>query len=360
MLVNAKIKLKLLCVLIVSVVALIGILAISQYLINNVKIGSKNYKEIINSKDLLADILPPPAYIIEARLTSFELLHLKTNDQKNELINKLVQLEKDINDRNEYWKKNLNNEKLSKEFELAFKSGIKYFQLLNSQFIPAIKNNETAKATHLLENELDALYSDHRKYVDKLVITSTEEAKSTEDKSAKELSSGEFFYYLLTLIFILITIFASLWNIKNITTSIEKVESGLGSFFNFLNRKTTSVELIQINTKDEFGEMAKILNENIEIVKKGIEEDRKLINETISVLGEFEQGDLCQRLNISVSNPALMELKNVLNNMASNLESNIDNVLTILEQYSHYNYLNKVPTKDLKEHLLKLATGVNH
>ena len=63
--------------------------------------------------------------------------------------------------------------------------------------------------------------------------------------------------------------------------------------------------------------------------KKGIEEDRKLIDETITVLGEFEQGDLCQRLNMSVSNPALMELKTVLNNMAGNLESNIDNVLNI-------------------------------
>ena len=54
-----------------------------------------------------------------------------------------------------------------------------------------------------------------------------------------------------------------------------------------------------------------------------------------------------------------MELKNVLNNMASNLESNIDNVLHILEEYSNYHYLKKIPTKDIKEHLLKLANGVN-
>ncbi|MFW3344576.1 methyl-accepting chemotaxis protein, partial [Aliarcobacter butzleri] len=74
----------------------------------------------------------------------------------------------------------------------------------------------------------------------------------------------------------------------------------------------------------------------------------------------FEQGDLCQRLNLSVSNPALMQLKEVLNNMASNLENNIDNVLKVLEQYSNYNYLNKIDQKGLKEHLLKLASGVNN
>ena len=89
--------------------------------------------------------------------------------------------------------------------------------------------------------------------------------------------------------------------------------------------------------QDEFGRCQKV-NENIIKTQKGIEEDRKLIDETISVLGEFEQGDLCQRLNMNVSNPALMELKNVVNNMANNLETNIDNVLNILEQYSNYNY----------------------
>ena len=33
--------------------------------------------------------------------------------------------------------------------------------------------------------------------------------------------------------------------------------------------------------------------------------------------------------------------------------------LNVLEQYSNYNYLNKISTKNLKEHLLKLANGVN-
>jgi methyl-accepting chemotaxis protein len=54
-----------------------------------------------------------------------------------------------------------------------------------------------------------------------------------------------------------------------------------------------------------------------------------------------------------------MQLKDVLNKMADNLEHNIDNILTILEEYSNYNYLNKIPTINLKEHLLKLSNGVN-
>ena len=45
--------------------------------------------------------------------------------------------------------------------------------------------------------------------------------------------------------------------------------------------------------------------------------------------------------------------------MGANIEENIENVLDVLEQYSNYNYLNKVETNGIKEHLLKLANGVN-
>ncbi|MDN5047871.1 methyl-accepting chemotaxis protein [Aliarcobacter butzleri] len=159
-----------------------------------------------------------------------------------------------------------------------------------------------------------------------------------------------------TSIFILISIVIS----NNIVNSLENFKDGLFSFFGYLNRESSTVELINLDTKDEFGQMSKIVNENIVKTQKGIEEDRKLIDETILVLGEFEQGDLCQRLNLNVSNPALTQLKNVLNKMADNLENNIENVLNILEQYSNYNYLNKISTKNLKEHLLKLASGVNN
>ncbi len=158
--------------------------------------------------------------------------------------------------------------------------------------------------------------------------------------------------------FILISLLSYLI-ISDISHKLINFKEGLISFFSYLNRESSKVELIKLNSKDEFGDMAKVVNENIEKTQKGIEEDRRLIDETISVLSEFEQGDLSQRVNINVSNLSLMELKNVLNNMAANLESNINNVLYTLDEYSNYHYLNKTPTNNIKEHLLKLSNGVN-
>ena len=171
------------------------------------------------------------------------------------------------------------------------------------------------------------------------------------------------FFNILTILIVLINIIVitliSYFISKNIITSLNNFKEGLLSFFSYLNRESTEVVHLVDTKKDEFSQMSKVVNENIEKTKYSLEDDKKLIEETILVLSEFERGDLGQRLNMSVANPALMELKNVLNQMAENLESNIDNILKVLEQYSQYNYISKIDNKHLKEHLFRLSEGVN-
>ena len=146
---------------------------------------------------------------------------------------------------------------------------------------------------------------------------------------------------------------------KVVVNPLNNFQDGLLSFFKYLNRENDDVLYLDDSSKDEIGEMAKVVNKNIKTAKAGIEEDRQVIDDTIAVLSEFEQGDLCQRVNTNSSNPALKELTSLLNQMGGTMETNIDGVLNILEQYSNSNYINKVNTGNIKDHLLKLANGVN-
>uniref|UniRef100_UPI004047B64A methyl-accepting chemotaxis protein n=1 Tax=Aliarcobacter sp. TaxID=2321116 RepID=UPI004047B64A len=181
-----------------------------------------------------------------------------------------------------------------------------------------------------------------------------------EKELNKETNIALFITIISTLVLIILCIVIVLPLVNSILLKpINKFQEGLNSFFKYLNKEASTVELIESKSKDELGQMSRILNDNIKKAQKDIEEDRKIISDTVAVLGEFEKGDLSQRLNTNVTNPAFIQLKSVLNKMAANLEKNIDNVLSILEQYSKYNYLNKVETNGLTQHLLKLANGVN-
>ncbi|MFY9105777.1 HAMP domain-containing methyl-accepting chemotaxis protein [Aliarcobacter cryaerophilus] len=223
----------------------------------------------------------------------------------------------------------------------------------------ACTNKDLEKITSIVINDLYETIEPVSNNIAQLMEHQLKVAAEINNQANKDYDSTVI-QTIITIVFaFVLLIFISFLIISDMTNKITNFKNGLLGFFAYLNRESINSELLEDKSKDEFGEMAKVVNQNILRTQKGIEEDRKLINETIAVLGEFEQGDLSQRLNLDVENPALAELKRVINNMGTVLETNIDNILKVLEQYSNYNYLNKIDQKGLKEHLLKLANGVN-
>ena len=164
---------------------------------------------------------------------------------------------------------------------------------------------------------------------------------------------------IIVLISTILFISFSILIANTIVNILNRFEDGLNQFFAYLNRDVTTVKMLDDSTEDEFGKMAKVVNQNINKTKAGIDEDRKIIDEAIAVLAEFEQGDLHQRVESTSSNPALNELITLLNKMGSNMELNIDKVLKILDEYCNYQYIGKVESSNIKEHFLRLANGVN-
>ena len=110
---------------------------------------------------------------------------------------------------------------------------------------------------------------------------------------------------------------------NNIVTSIYAVQNGLKDFFDYLNHKKKSVKKIEIKSKDEFHQMATIINQNVSITQNNIEQNIEFIKNATKVLENIEQGNLGTRISKDTNNEALNELKIVINNMIDNLEFKI-------------------------------------
>lgn len=119
---------------------------------------------------------------------------------------------------------------------------------------------------------------------------------------------------------------------RNIVFSIENVQVGLGKFFDLLGRKIDKDEKIriEINSTDEFAEMAKIINKNVETVRLNLKKDILLIEDATSVVSSLKKGDLNRRLVEEASSNELNKLKQVINKMIDSLENRI--VLEIKER----------------------------
>ena len=186
-----SIRLRLITSAVVSVFVVLMMIVISIVTIQSVQIKSPLYTKIILSKDLLADILPPPEYIIEMRLVTYEMLLAKP-EQFEELKTKISALKKDFIDRQVYWEeqKDVSSDMRQLILHDIKDSALSYFEGVEKEYIPALEARDITKAQALLLGKLKTAYETHRNFVDKLVTLANQYAEADEAKADNALKMG--------------------------------------------------------------------------------------------------------------------------------------------------------------------------
>ena len=93
---NMKIGRKLALLIGICLLSFASFFAVAQIGLNTVKIGGDIYSDIIDGKDLIADILPPPAYIIESYLMAHQMYQDIGTPAMEEEISRCTSLKKDF------------------------------------------------------------------------------------------------------------------------------------------------------------------------------------------------------------------------------------------------------------------------
>ena len=164
-----------------------------------------------------------------------------------------------------------------------------------------------------------------------------------------------FIAFVSTLVFILFSVLFS--NI--IVHSLQKFQEGLLKFFKYVNKEEEKASLIEINSHDEFGAMAKIVNENIEKIQQGLQKDTQAVNEALNVVQQVILGHLNVSLTKEANNPQLKELSNALNSMIKGIKGNVSSISVVLKEFSNYKFVNTVDPKNLEAEMLELINNVN-
>ena len=84
----------------IAVVAISG--AICFQTVSRLRVNGAVYARIVEQKDLLADILPPPMYVIETYLTALQMVGEADPAALKEEVDKIHSLKKDFTDRTEF------------------------------------------------------------------------------------------------------------------------------------------------------------------------------------------------------------------------------------------------------------------
>jgi hypothetical protein len=179
-------------------------------------INGPYYRSLVQMKDVVADILPPPAYIIESHLTVLRAIdRLETAMMDGALdvteasdIEAFIAYGRKLKDgspgafpgyyeRIEVWKKDLSDstpdEKLIKKL-LTVKSAepaTRYFAVRDETLEPLLRAGKVAEAKALARSELKSLYQEHRGAIDAVVTRARRLTEKIEAEVAAKLSGAD-------------------------------------------------------------------------------------------------------------------------------------------------------------------------
>ena len=173
--------------------------------LNRVVVNGPVYVDIVQNKDLVADILPPPAYLLESWQIALQMVAIKSQPLQP-LIDKSEQLSKDFETRIKYWETNTTNPKLLDVVKTQLKpSGEAFIAFRDNIFVPAVRSGDAKRIDSTL-SELDTLYQKHRNAVDALAELSAADSKTIEATAAQSLSTANKTALIMGLIVVVLTI----------------------------------------------------------------------------------------------------------------------------------------------------------
>ncbi|EJL9722508.1 methyl-accepting chemotaxis protein [Campylobacter jejuni] len=177
----------------------------------------------------------------------------------------------------------------------------------------------------------------------------------------KPIFKAAYIQVIALIVMISISIILLYFIVSKYLSPLAAIQTGLTSFFDFINYKTKNVSTIEVKSNDEFGQISNAINENILATKRGLEQDNQAVKESVQTVSVVESGNLTARITANPRNPQLIELKNVLNKLLDVLQarvgSDMNAIHKIFEEYKSLDFRNKLENASGSVELTTNALG---
>jgi methyl-accepting chemotaxis protein len=169
----------------VIISAIVVTMLIAGFGVNRIRFGGPLHQRNQQISDFVADILPPPEYVIEPYLEASLLLQNPSELPQHAA--RLKTLETDFHARAKFWHdSDLEDDLKAKLTAESNASAEQFWSEINNDFLPAAERHDTA-ATQNAYARLTALYTTHRAQIDALTTTALQRQKEMQSSSTTTL-----------------------------------------------------------------------------------------------------------------------------------------------------------------------------
>jgi len=245
---------------------------------NMLNVNGPIYQRIVQGKDIIADVLPPPEYIIESYLVALQLTQVGDPDEISALVTRFQLLKTEYESRHSYWLgQSLESELHVSLLERSYRAAQTFYDEASQRFLPSIQagDREGSQASLL---QMRHAYEDHRLAIDEVVKFTT--TRNVKDE-AQALTTIHGYKIVLIGIFIFsvaVAVVLTALISRGILRSLKTVQQVAGAIAEGdLNSN------IDTHQRDEIGDLLRSMKAMQQQLLERITADRKAADEILRV-----------------------------------------------------------------------------
>ena len=181
-----------------------------------------------------------------------------------------------------------------------------------------------------------------------------------KDKAFKDGSALVNLQIAISFISVIISLLVTYLIVTYLLTALDKMSLGLNEFFDYIRGHNDNIKLIKIDSKikDEFTQMANLINKNIIKTRETIEKDRDFIKEVTILTKDITKGNFDKKINSMPNSESLKELKEILEQLSSGLQVEFNDITTIFTKFANGDFQVQY-TKEVSGEFNKIKTSIN-
>lgn len=234
--------------------------AISFVALESSRVGGASYQRVVEGKDLIADVLPPPAYILESYLVAHQIVLEKDEHIRAQLLDRVRQLKGDFEARHMYWREHVAEGPTRRLFlEDSYRTAVQFYVAFEGPFTQASREGNSEKMRAVLEQVLTPKYQEHLGYIKQVVASVSRDVTLQESAAKGSLGVGTSIVVAVSLLSVLIVLLVG----RGVANSLKQTFAESRRVFHSLANGDLTARFEHTGT-DEIGTMSDSVNQGLE------------------------------------------------------------------------------------------------
>ncbi|KUR73140.1 chemotaxis protein [Novosphingobium fuchskuhlense] len=259
---------------------LLAIIALACCVVYAIRADGPMTQDSALQAEILADVLPPPAFVVEPYLNASLIVH--DPSRAGPYLNELKDERAEFEARKAYWKTAPVPPLLRQPLNDTIAAAERFWQVMDSKFLPAVNSGNQAAMTEAFEMNIAPIYRVQRDQVRSIVALSRTYSAETARRNATLTALSLAGLAALALAMLGLILWSARATRKLVVAPLVETAAAMQRMAN----GDTSIAIEGTDRADEFGQMARAM----QVFREGEAERRRALAEQETVVEALSAG----------------------------------------------------------------------